>query len=111
MHSQGTLSLASPDGTAARELAEGFAPVWSPDGTRIVLAYEHDQDATPVLAVVDLDGQRIWSGVSGATPSWSPDGTRIAVEIPYPEPKVQILDAASGAVLWEVEGSQPAWTN
>jgi hypothetical protein len=26
-------------------------------------------------------------------------------QIPYPEPKVQALDAASGEVLWQVEGS------
>ena len=109
--SEETLSLAAPDGTDAQELAGGFAPVWSPDATRILLAYEHDQDGTPVLAVIDLEGERIWSGVSGAFPTWSPDGTRIAVEIPYPEPMVQVLDAATGDVLWEVEGSSPAWTN
>ena len=106
-----TLSLAAPDGTDAHELAGGGSPVWSPDGTRIVLTYDHDEDGTPVLALIDLDGERIWSGVSGAFPTWSPDGTRIAVEIPYPEPMVQVLDAASGEVLWEVVGSAPAWTN
>ena len=109
--SEQTLSLAAPDGTDAQELAGGGSPVWSPDGTRIVLSYDHDQHGTPVLAVVDLDGERIWSGVSGAFPTWSPDGTRIAVEIPYPEPMVQVLDAATGDVLWEVEGSSPAWTS
>jgi Tol biopolymer transport system component len=109
--SEQTLSLAAPDGTDAQELAGGGTPVWSPDGTRIVLVYDHDQHGTPVLAVIDLDGERIWSGVSGAFPTWSPDGTRIAVEIPYPEPMVQVLDAASGDVLWEVVGSSPAWTN
>jgi Tol biopolymer transport system component len=108
--SEQTLSLAAPDGTDAQDLAGGGAPVWSPDGTRIALAYDHDQQGTPVLAVIDLDGQRIWSGISGATPTWSPDGTRIAVEIPYPEPTVQVLDAATGDVLWEVEGSWPSWT-
>ena len=109
--SEQTVSLAAPDGTDAQELAGGGSPVWSPDGTRIVLSYDHDQHGTPVLAVVDLDGERIWSGVSGAFPTWSPDGTRIAVEIPYPEPMVQVLDAATGDVLWEVEGSSPAWTS
>ena len=109
--SEQTLSLAAPDGTDAQELAGGGSPVWSPDGTRIVLAYDHDQDGTPILAVIDLDGERIWSGVSGAFPTWSPDGTRIAVEIPYPEPTVQVLDAATGDVLWEVVGSWPNWTN
>lgn len=108
---EGTISLAEPDGTNPREIADGFQPVWSPDGTRILLEYAHDQDATPILAVIDLDGERIWSDVPGTFPTWSPDGTRIAVEIPYPEPMVQVLDAATGDVLWEVEGSSPAWTN
>jgi len=108
---EGTLSLAEPDGTDPREIADGFQPVWSPDGTRILLEYAHDQDATPILALIDLDGERIWSDVPGTFPTWSPDGTRIAVEIPYPEPMVQVLDAASGEVLWEAVGSSPAWTN
>jgi len=108
---EGTISLAEPDGTDAREIADGFQPVWSPDGTRILLEYAHDENATPILAVIDLDGERIWSDVPGTFPTWSPDGTRIAVEIPYPEPMVQVLDAATGDVLWEVEGSSPAWTN
>ncbi|HYH92835.1 MAG TPA: hypothetical protein VD763_06730 [Candidatus Saccharimonadales bacterium] len=108
---EGTISLAEPDGTDAREIADGFQPVWSPDGTRILLEYAHDENATPILAVIDLDGERIWSDVPGTFPSWSPDGTRIAIEIPYPEPMVQVLDAATGDVLWEVEGSSPAWTN
>ena len=107
----GILLLAEPDGTDERELARGFAPVWSPDGTRIVFGYDNDQTGTPVLAVVDLEGERVWSGRPGAAPTWSPDGTRIAVEVPYPEPMVPVLDAASGDVLWEVEGSQPGWTN
>ena len=94
-----------------RDLGHGILPVWSPDGTRIVFGYDNDQTGTPVLAVVDLEGERVWSGRPGAAPTWSPDGTRIAVEVPYPEPMVPVLDAASGDVLWEVEGSQPGWTN
>jgi len=106
---EGTISLAAADGSGERELVDGFAPVWAPDGTGFVFAYDHDQDATPILAVVDLGGQEVWSGRSGSLPTWSPDGMRIAVEIPYPTPIVQVLDARSGEVLWEVEASQPAW--
>ena len=78
--------------------------MWSPDGTRILLGYDTNQDGLPILALVDLDGAEIWSAVVGSAATWSPDGTRVAVEIVYPEPKIQVIDAASGEVLWEVEG-------
>lgn len=105
----GSISVADADGSNPRDLAGGFDPAWSPDGTLVLLAYDHNQDALPVLAVVDLDGREIWSGAIGSTPTWSPDGTRIAVELVHPEPMVQVLDAKTGEVLWEVEGSQPNW--
>jgi TolB protein len=107
---EGDIVVADADGSNPRDLATGYSPVWSPDGTRVLLGYDTNQDGLPVLALVDLEGNEIWSGVVGAAPSWSPDGTRIAVEIAYPEPAVQVIDAGSGEVLWELEGaSQPNW--
>jgi Tol biopolymer transport system component len=107
---EGTISMAAPDGSDERELVTGYSPVWSPDGSRVLFAYDVDQDGLPVLALVDLAGQELWSGVVGGSPTWAPDGSRVAVEISYPEPMVQILDAASGEILWEIEGgSQPTW--
>jgi Tol biopolymer transport system component len=108
---EGTISMAAPDGSDHRQLVTGYSPVWSPDGSRVLFAYDVNQDALPVLALVDLDGQELWSGVVGGSPTWSPDGTRVAVEIAYPEPMVQILDAASGEILWETDGTQPAWAS
>ena len=105
-----TISLAKPDGSSPRDLVGGYAPVWSPQGDRILFGYDVSQDGYPVLALVDLDGEELWSGAVGQAPTWSPDGTRIAVEVGFPEPMVQVLDAASGEVLWEIEGSQPSWT-
>ena len=102
---------AEPDGSNPRDLVGGFAPAWSPDGERVLFGYDFDQDGTPVLAVVDLDGETVWSGTAGLNPVWSPDGTRIAVEIPVPQPMIRILDAASGEVLWEVEGMEPSWSS
>jgi Tol biopolymer transport system component len=101
--------VADADGSNPRDLAGGYSPVWSPDGTRVLLGFDTSQDGLPVLALVDLDGREIWSGAIGAGATWSPDGTRIAVEIAYPEPMVQVLDAATGDVLWEIEGYQPNW--
>ena len=106
---ENSIVVADADGSNSRDLAGGYSPVWSPDGTRVLLGYDTSQDGLPVLALVDLEGEEIWSGAIGAAPTWSPDGTRIAVEIAYPEPMVQVLDAATGEVLWEIEGSQPNW--
>ena len=105
----GELLIANADGTNPRLLVRGWAPVWSPDGSRIVFADGHDDAGVPLLAAIDLHGEVLWSGAAGASPSWSPDGTRLAVELSYPEPEVKVLDAATGAVLWRGEGSQPAW--
>jgi Tol biopolymer transport system component len=106
----GSIVVADTDGSNPRDLASGYSPMWSPDGTRVLLGYDTNTDGLPVLALVDLEGNEIWSGVVGAAPTWSPDGTRIAVEIAYPEPTVQIIDAATGEVLWEFAGaSQPNW--
>ena len=105
----GSIVVADADGSNPRDLASGYSPVWSPDGTRVLLGYDTSQDGLPVLALVDLQGAEIWSGVVGAAATWSPDGTRIAVEIAYPVPMVQVIDASTGDVLWEVEASEPDW--
>jgi Tol biopolymer transport system component len=105
----GSIAVAETDGSNPQDLATGYSPTWSPDGTRILLGYDTNTDGLPVLALVDLEGNEIWSGLVGAAPTWSPDGTRIAVEIAYPAPMVQVIDAATGDVLWEVEASQPNW--
>jgi len=101
--------MADADGSGATDFVQGWSPAWSPDGNAVVFAYDHDADGLPVLAAVDRSGQPLWAGAIGAAPAWSPDGTRIAVEISYPEPMIQVLDAATGELLWEGRGSQPAW--
>jgi Tol biopolymer transport system component len=106
------LHLAGADGSGDRLLVDGFSPVWSPDGTRI--AYQHDvtpEEALPIIGVVDLDGNVLWSDVVAGEPAWSPDGTKLAVEVGLDDPSIAILDAASGAVIWELEGTDPAWAS
>ena len=102
--------LADADGSNSRAIANGWAPAWSPDGTRFALPYDHNSDGVPLLGVVDLDGTDVWSGVVGDSAVWSPDGTRLAIELSYPEPSVQVVDAATGSILAEVPGAlDPTW--
>jgi hypothetical protein len=99
------------DFTAATEIATGAEPVWAPDSTRVAVTSEFDEQARPIYAVVDLEGNTVQSGIAGYTPSWSPDGTRIATEYynPEGEPLIHVVDVATGEVLFETEGQQPAW--
>lgn len=106
---EGHLLLAEPDGTDAEPLVNGFSPAWSPDGSRIAYVQGMDNDAMPLWAVIDRQGTEAWSGISGASVAWSPDGERLAVDVAYPDPLIQVVDADTGEVLWETEGTQPDW--
>ena len=106
---EGTLSFAEPDGSNPRVVVDGGDPLWAPDGQSFVFVHGVNQNGIPLLAVSDLEGHALWSGIPGAAPTWSPDGTRIAVEMPVPETSVQVLDASTGGVLWETPGAQPEW--
>jgi Tol biopolymer transport system component len=109
IETEGKLILADGDGNNSREVAEGALPIWSADGTRFAYLSGHDQDGRSLVAVMDRSGDELWSGVAGSAPSWSNDGSRLAVELTYPEPMVQALDAATGELLWEAPGLMPAW--
>lgn len=61
--------------------AGGFTADWSPDGTRIVLAQDVDNETgVGQLVVMDADGTDPVdvTGATGALPAWSPDGTTVA---------------------------------
>jgi Tol biopolymer transport system component len=107
----GVISVAPASDLAdLTEIATGFSPVWSPDGTQVALGYDTNDQGVPVYAVVDLDGNRIQSEIAGVLPSWSPDGTRLAVETYREEgPAIHVIDVASGEVLHETVGQMPAW--
>jgi uncharacterized repeat protein (TIGR01451 family) len=58
--------------------AEDFAPVWSPDGTKI--AFDRSED-DPGIYSMDADGSdqvRLTTNTQDGSPSWSPDGEMIA---------------------------------
>ena len=107
---EGAIALAAADGSEAVEIVTGFSPVWSPDGTHFAFAYETDSNANLVYAIVDLEGQTVTSDIRGSSLTWSPDGTRVAVEVYLtPTPVVQVIDVATGDLLWDEAGAQPAW--
>jgi hypothetical protein len=59
--------------------------------------------------VVEPAGRVLWSDVPGTNPAWSPDGMKVAVEVGTVDFTVQILDAAIGELLWELDGHHPIW--
>ncbi|MBM3760222.1 MAG: S9 family peptidase [Acidobacteria bacterium] len=75
-----TLWMINQDGTRLRELTNGSAPVWSPDGKKI--AFLSDRDGTNQLHVMWVDTRevaqltRLDRAPSDIT--WSPDGKSIA---------------------------------
>ncbi len=81
-----------PDGSALTELTatlsgEQSAPVWSPDGTRIVFNDVATQSSPANLLVMDADGGNVSNitaslnpdgfGFDNRHPTWSPDGTEL----------------------------------
>lgn len=103
------LLLANGDGSSRRQVAQGGEPAWSPDGSRFVYQSGTDEQGRSLLTLVETDGRQLWSGVVGSRPSWSPDGSRLAVQVDYPEEVVKVLEAATGELMWQTEGTQPAW--
>ncbi len=76
------ISIYNVDGTFVRTVGNGYAPQWSPDGTRIsYISLDRE------LVIVDIDGSNatvIDSNLPNQTdvagPSWSPDSTEIAYQ-------------------------------
>jgi Tol biopolymer transport system component len=100
----GTLAAQGIDGSGFVRLgADGWAPAWSPDGTRI--AYSGGVSNVGVH-VVGADGRddEVVAG-AGWEPTWSPDGSRIAfLRQGAAEPKLLTVADVDGSRLRSYPG-------
>lgn len=109
----GGICIGHADGTNLRVLVSGsaFAPMWSPDGTRI--AYNNADNSK--IFVVDVatgettlvaEGHRILRNLGAE--EWSPDGTRIAYTNNNTA-EVNVVDVATGETTLVAEGAWFEW--
>jgi Tol biopolymer transport system component len=71
--------VANADGSGQRHVADGFSPVWSPDGAKLAFAR---RDGTYIADAEGTASTRISPDWSGAG-AWSPDGMRLALARPF----------------------------
>ena len=92
--------LANASGVDLRQLARGFDPSWSPDGSEIAFQGSSSDGASSGIFVMDVGGtaQRLLRGGDSWLPRWSPEGSKIAFVACIP-------NGASGSFL----GAMPAF--
>ena len=114
--------VVDPDGQNRRVIvgdeSDDFAPVWSPDQSRI--AFLSDRDGNTELYAVTADGLSVMrltnSLVDESQPTWSPDGQRIAFTAPELDgrPRVVWVDLADLQQNRLIFGSEseadPTWS-
>jgi DNA-binding winged helix-turn-helix (wHTH) protein/dipeptidyl aminopeptidase/acylaminoacyl peptidase len=102
-------------------VGEEHMPALSPDGTRVLFAWESESGAGVDLYVRPLDSERLTrltrKPAQAAAGSWSPDGTRIAVTRMDDDGGLFLIDATGGAERRLVTAAftqeslmQPSWS-
>jgi len=103
-----TLWLMDADGNRNRQLMDGGAGFWSPDGTRIAFV-KVDNNEKPQIFVRFMDGEGLVTQVTNfehapRAMSWSPDGSQIAFVA-----RVPLKDKWSVSLPGRPEGAK--WTD
>ena len=75
---ESTINLISGTGSAARVIAKGTDPSWSPDGALLVFKMFDQSQQVLHIATIEADGSNLRVLAPGMHPHWSPDGRRIA---------------------------------
>jgi TolB protein len=114
------------DGTGGVEIAPGFTPSWSPDGTKIVYAGCQPNSTQCGLFIYDLKAKAatLITRDSGGVPQWSPRGDKIVYQAddgkghvnvfvvnPDSTGRTQLTSGKSndGQPIWSVDGSHIFW--
>ena len=114
MQARSTTLIDTEEASATALAVSPAGAAWSPDGMQFALGRDIDKDRSE-LAVVDRDGEEIWSkpiaagGVGGV---WSGDGRYLYAEereAPAadgfgPLDRVIVLDASTGATAYRIRG-------
>lgn len=88
-----------------------YRPDWSPDGTRIALGADDDNDGLISVVLIDAaSGQAQRLIRDGNSPAWSPDGLRLIYK-PAGERQILFVADAEGNRLYQLTASEyNAWS-
>ena len=109
----GTIVVGRVDAAYSPGITAGFAPAWSPNGTR--LAYECGQDICAINADRTGFARLTLDGAGNHHPTWSPDGSKIAFAATHGSVADLYVMAANGSgATRRTQGvgfvGSPAWS-
>ena len=109
----GTIVVGRVDAAYSPGITAGFAPAWSPNGTR--LAYECGQDICAINADRTGFARLTVDGADNHHPTWSPDGSKIAFTATHAGvTELYVMTANGSGAARRTQGVEfvgsPAWS-